>query len=67
MSEYSDRTNCGACGDPVPFGEPHDCWVWSKVQSQETVHPTCPICFEELLNPHWRCEGTEPTTHQVIG
>lgn len=55
MSEY-EYTNCGACGDRVAFGEMHECWVWNKVQTQETILETCPVCFEEVRAPHWLCE-----------
>ena len=49
----TEDNNCGACGDPL--GKKHECWVWNKIQTQENINPTCPICFEEVATPHWRC------------
>lgn len=63
----TDLQNCGACGDRVAYGEKHECWVMEKVYKQETLFEICPVCFEEIRATHWRCEGTEPSAHQVIG
>jgi hypothetical protein len=67
MTDYADYINCGFCGDRVHYAAKHDCWALSKTQNQERLQPICPICFEKIYVQHWRCEGTEPTTHGVIG
>ena len=56
MSEPSSLINCGSCGDPIQFGDPHtNCWVRAKISSQEDLKEQCPICFEDIVTPHWRC------------
>jgi hypothetical protein len=63
----SDLINCGSCGDPHRYDETHDCWVVRKIQVQETLTVTCPICGDPILQEHWRCIDAEQTTHPVIG
>jgi len=67
MTDYADYVNCGFCGDRVHYQAAHDCWAQKKVQTQERLKETCPICFETIYVPHWRCEGTEQTSHPVVG
>lgn len=55
MSDYSGRISCGACGDYVDDILKHDCWVMAKIHNQENLLPECPICFEPITTPHWRC------------
>ena len=68
MSDSSDIINCGACGDPVNFRDlpTHDCWVRNKIQSQEDLKVQCPICFEDVITPHWRCHD-DGIAGSVIG
>ena len=54
MSEYA-HTNCGHCGDRYAYDAPHECWAYDKLQTQEVLMETCPICFEPIYAPHWRC------------
>ena len=54
MSEYT-YTNCGHCGDRYPYDATHECWAYAKLQTQEDLKETCPICFEPVTTPHWRC------------
>lgn len=36
---------CGACGDKLALpGDPHECWVYTKLQEQETRNPDCGYC-----------------------
>lgn len=51
-----ETTNCGACGDRVPYGGQHECWVVKKYQEQDSILEICPVCFDPIKAPHWRCD-----------
>jgi len=59
VSDPNDFLNCGFCGDRYRYDLPHECWAQAKVYTQENLQETCPICFEPIYSPHWRCEGEQ--------